>query len=232
MLKKIKLYGQLATKYGQEFAVDVLSPAEAVRALLLQLPGFEQDVRAGEFICIRGDFDEGEACDEELIHLRFGSVAEFHLIPAAVGHAKGSIGKILMGVVLIAAVMIPGMQVLGFGAFSALTSGTYTAATLGAMWTAVGTLGHLLIGVGALMIIGGVSQMLAPTPSTSSSSASQSYIFNGAVNTSQDGTSCPLVFGRLIVGSVVASAGITSERISASDIPTVPEGDMVLASVP
>lgn len=232
MLKTIKLYGNLAEKYGDEFRLDVQTPAEAVRALIVQLRGFEQDIRAGEFLCLRGSYDDGQFCDEELLHLRFGQTTdEFHLIPAVVGHAKSPIGKVLIGVLLIAAVMIPGMQMLGFGAMSALTSGTFTAATIGAAIHATGTLGMFLVGIGGLMILQGVAQMLSPTPSGGNSSTSPSYSFNGAVNTSQEGSACPLVFGRLICGSVIASAGITSERLGATGEDLSSQGDMVLATI-
>src|SRR5690606_39345117 len=41
MLKKIKLYGILAKKFGKEFRLDVESTREAMRALCVQIPGFE-----------------------------------------------------------------------------------------------------------------------------------------------------------------------------------------------
>ena len=41
MLKTIKLYGILAKKFGKEFHLAVDNTREAMRALCLQVPGFE-----------------------------------------------------------------------------------------------------------------------------------------------------------------------------------------------
>ncbi|WP_254811130.1 hypothetical protein [Xanthomonas campestris] len=37
----VRLYGVLRAKFGKEFRLAVASPAEAIRALSLQLPGFQ-----------------------------------------------------------------------------------------------------------------------------------------------------------------------------------------------
>lgn len=42
MLKTIKLYGVLGQKFGREFKLDVLNTREAMRALAVQVEGFEQ----------------------------------------------------------------------------------------------------------------------------------------------------------------------------------------------
>jgi len=39
-LRTIRLYGPLGTRFGREFRLAVDSPAEAVRALCVLLPGF------------------------------------------------------------------------------------------------------------------------------------------------------------------------------------------------
>ncbi|MDP9528487.1 tail assembly protein [Pseudomonas protegens] len=68
---------------------------------------------------------------------------------------------------------------------------------------------------GASMAIGGVVQMLSPQPKGLSTQDGPnnrpSYSFNGAVNTSVQGNPVPLLYGRMIVGSAVISAGIYSE---------------------
>ena len=42
MLKTVKLYGILAKKFGKEFRLDVENTREAMRALSVQVPGFEK----------------------------------------------------------------------------------------------------------------------------------------------------------------------------------------------
>ncbi len=64
---------------------------------------------------------------------------------------------------------------------------------------------------GLALIIGGISQLLfkPPTPSIGSSAdKTDSYTFNGAVNTSQQGGIVAVGYGRLRVGSMVISSNV------------------------
>lgn len=81
---------------------------------------------------------------------------------------------------------------------------------------------QFLAPIGIAMVIGGVTQMLSPMPSTldssnksdeSSQGVDPSYVFNGAVNTTAQGHPVPIGYGRMIVGSAVISAGIVTEEI-------------------
>lgn len=68
---------------------------------------------------------------------------------------------------------------------------------------------------GIAMVAGGVIQMLSPQAkglgTQDTPNNRPSYSFNGAVNTSVQGNPVPLLYGRMIVGSAVISAGIYSE---------------------
>jgi predicted phage tail protein len=193
MIRRIILHGQLAEQFGDEFTLDVLTPAEAVRALCVQLKDFANVVREGTYRCIRGGFEDGVECDEALLHLRFGSLRDFHIVPVAGGAKSGGIAKIILGVVLIAASFIPGVA-------------AFTIPVLGS------NLGSMLFGVGAMMALGGISQLISPTPNNNPTT----FLFNGPVNTGQSGVVCPIVFGRVRAGSVTVSAGIIAEQIGNS----------------
>jgi len=69
------------------------------------------------------------------------------------------------------------------------------------------------LGIG--LTIGGAMQMLSPQAkglgTQDSPNNRPSYSFNGPVNTSVQGNPVPLLYGRMIVGSAVISAGIYSE---------------------
>lgn len=69
------------------------------------------------------------------------------------------------------------------------------------------------IGMGLMM--GGVAQMLAPTPKGLSTKDSPengaSYNFNGPVNVTAQGNPVPLFYGEMFVGSATISAGLMSE---------------------
>jgi predicted phage tail protein len=78
-----------------------------------------------------------------------------------------------------------------------------------------GVWGKYLIDLGVGMIVGGVVQLLTPMPkgpkNTDSPENKPSYVFTGAVNTQAQGNPVPLLYGRMIVGSAVISAGINAE---------------------
>ncbi|MNJ19113.1 Bacteriophage lambda tail assembly protein I [compost metagenome] len=82
-------------------------------------------------------------------------------------------------------------------------------------------LGPVAFSIGLSMTIGGVAQMLTPTPKTSSQQEQAStenkpsYLFNGAFNSTQQGLPVPVVYGKMLVGSSVVSVGTWAEAIPA-----------------
>ncbi|MDC7814434.1 tail assembly protein [Pseudomonas sp. BLCC-B112] len=86
---------------------------------------------------------------------------------------------------------------------------------VGAVLVVVGLVYQPLLPVGLAMLAGGVIQMLSPQAkglgTQDAPNNRPSYSFNGAVNTSVQGNPVPLLYGRMIVGSSVISAGIYSE---------------------
>jgi predicted phage tail protein len=73
------------------------------------------------------------------------------------------------------------------------------------------------------LILGGVVKALTPSQKGGSGSNAQnepSYHFNGPSNTSTQGSAVPVVYGRMIVGSMVISQGMSSEEyVNASTTP-------------
>ena len=235
-MKTVHLHGALAEQYGTGFELSVVTPAEAIRALFSQLKGFEADIREGSWICVRGDEISGYDCDLDMLHLHFGKVKDFHIIPAAIGRKSGGIGKIIMGVLLIAAVVFTaGIALGGIGAFGAVSStfGLGTALSAG-FWGAslfgVNLATAALVG-GGLMILGGAAQAIATVPGADYNSREEAdkrpgYLFNGPINTSEQGGPVPIVVGRIRAGSVVVSAGISTERLAViSDVIDPPPPD-------
>lgn len=86
---------------------------------------------------------------------------------------------------------------------------------VGAVLVVVGLVYSPLLPAGIAMLAGGVIQMLSPQAkglgTQDTPNNRPSYSFNGAVNTSVQGNPVPLLYGRMIVGSAVISAGIYSE---------------------
>lgn len=224
MLRTVHLHGELGDKYGKEFTLAVDTPGEAVRALITQLRGLEADIRKGEFVCVRGALDSGLECEEPHLYLTFGGLKDFHIMPAAGGRGEGG-GKILLGIALIAATVFTAGAALGaigigigtgIGSFGIMgfAGAAFGMATIGGV-----SLGAMALVGGGLLIAAGAAQSLAAIPDAGDYGARNEvdqrpgYLFNGAVNTGEQGGACPLVFGRIMAGSVVVSAGIATERL-------------------
>lgn len=207
MLRKIRVYGRLAKFLGQRvFEADVASAAEAVRFLVVNFPQLEKHMADQHYRVSVGKYD---LMPDEL-HDPAGQ-QEIKIVPVLVG-AGGGTGKILAGIGLIAlSFLLPGAG--AFGTFSVFGQ----AATAGGILTGIGTAASL---VGASLILGGVSQLLTPTPKINQPGTPQdnndprkSYSFSGIQNTSRQGTPVPIVYGETLVGSVTISAGIDTVEV-------------------
>ena len=191
-MKTIHLHGELS-RFGSSFDLDVQSPAEAIRALSVQLPEFRKTIADGEWHVVKGDMNEGTDLSDIELAMAVGKVSDIHIIPAAAG-SGGKFGQIVLGAVLVGA---------------AFMTGGASMAAWGAGAKAMGALG-------AGLVVGGVAQMLIKPPNTDfagreSPDQRPSFLFDGPVNTSTQGLPVPLIYGEVKTGSVVISAGMTAE---------------------
>jgi predicted phage tail protein len=69
-----------------------------------------------------------------------------------------------------------------------------------------------LISIGANLIVGGITELLAPGPETEDAD-DPSYLFNGPVNNIRQGLPVPVLYGELIVGGGAISAYYSSAPI-------------------
>lgn len=207
MQRVIHLHGRLA-RHGERFSLDVASPAEAVRAIGCQVKGFYADVREGAYRVIRGDLKTGLAIGEDELALGFGRTADLHIVPVPEGGKSGGLGKIILGVVMIGAA-------IAFAPAGAGLLGANLAASTGVLGLSFGNVAAF----GLSMALAGVSQMLTPVQEVESYTAQEapdqrpSHIFNGAVNNAEQGSTIPIVYGRFMAGTVVASAALEIGRI-------------------
>lgn len=77
-----------------------------------------------------------------------------------------------------------------------------------------------LIDVGISLIVGGITELLAPGPETEQSENDPSYLFNGPVNNISQGLPIPVLYGQLIIGGGAISAFY-------SNSPVILRGDIV-----
>lgn len=185
--RNVRIYGALGTKFGRLFRLAVSSPAEAIRALCAQIPGFERELMSSKdrgvgYAVFVGKRNIGE----DQLNWK-GGVEDIRIAPMLMGAKKGGIFQIIVGVVLV----IVGMVATAWG---------------------FGAIGVPLTNMGYAMIIGGVIQLLMPSPKgpgdLDKPENRPNYAFNGPINTQAQGNPVPVLYGELIVGSAVISAQI------------------------
>ena len=201
MLSKIKLHGKLAKFIGhKEFDVKVNSVAQAVSFLIHNFPEAETYMNPQYYmIQVGNDF-----IDKDEIHYPIGK-QEINFIPVIAG--RGNIGKIILGGALIA--MSFGVGGL-FATPLSFSAGGFAAAGLGA---------KAAFGIGAGLLLSGVSGMLFPIPDQQQFASEEdpriSFSFGGVQNTSRAGTPVPIVYGEILTGSVVISAAVDTNQVEA-----------------
>ena len=201
MLRKVKLYGELAKFVGhKEFEVQVDTVSKAVSFLVHNFPGIESHMSPKYYQVKVGSYE----IDENEIGYPVGK-EDIHFIPVISGAGRG-LGRVLLGAALIGLAFALPVKVplaplkFGFGGF---TGGTALAATLG--------------NLGAYLVLSGVSEMLFPLPEPQKFNSEEdpqlSFSFSGVQNTSRAGTPVPIVYGEIITGSVVISAAIDTNQV-------------------
>jgi predicted phage tail protein len=187
--------------FGEIHRFNISSPAEAVRALCANFPKFRSYLLGSHLkqIGFQVLVDDVAIDQPELAH-PFSRTIEF--VPIIIG-ADSAGTKTLIGAVLIAAAVVIGV---GSGG-------------------AAGTVAGVLLNVGVGFIAGGILQAMTPVPHSADapqedSRNTPSYVFSGPVNTTAQRQPIPVGYGRMIVGSAVISAGISTEDITASTLIT------------
>jgi len=204
MLRKIKLYGELANFVGhKEFEVKVESLSQAVSFLVNNFAGIEAYMNPKYYQVKVGNY----SIDEKEIHHPIGQ-EDIHFIPVIQGAGRG-LGKILLGGALIALSFGVGGLFANPLAFGAKGFG-FASAGLGA---------KAAFGIGAGLLLSGVSDMLFPVPKLPDFNSEQdpriSFNFSGTQQTTRAGTPVPLVYGEIFTGSVVISGAIDTEQVRA-----------------
>ena len=205
MLRKVKLYGELADFVGhKELEAGINSTADAIRFLITNFPKLEAHMNERYYKVLVNDYE----ITEKEIQNPTGK-SDINIVPVISG-AGGNVGKVLLGAALIGTAFMTG-GVTG-GAF-------FKAATVEGSFAAAGFLTKAAVTIGGALVLQGVSDMLFPTPKMPEFSNEEdpriSFSFSGIQNTSRAGTSHPIVYGEIVTGSVVISAGIDTNQVTA-----------------
>lgn len=195
----IRLLGEAGRRFGRRFQLAVKTPAEAVRALCVQMPELRQYmVGSGDNgIMWRVVTDRAEGLNEDQLLWPMSK----RLVLAPIPAGRGATGQILAGVALVAfSLLLPGIG----------------AAIGGATMTKIGLFGGALI-------FGGIAQLLTPTPKMptvdavgggattgrSESDQLKSFTFDKSNANTKQGEVVPVLYGERIVGSLpVLSFGL------------------------
>lgn len=190
MLKTIKLYGILAKRFGKEFRLDVENTREAMRALCVQIPGFEHFMlHAHEQGLEFAVFQDNQNIGESEIDMSTNAKV-IKVVPKVIGSGgDGGILQTIFGAVLIVAGIVVNAATLGGGT----------------------PIGVALIGAGIGMMVGGIAMMLMPKTETTQDENQDGNKankgFGGAVTTVAQGNPVPVLYGQREVGGFIASAG-------------------------
>ena len=201
MLRTVRLYGELAEFVGhKELDAVITSTADAMRFLVSNFSGLEAHMADRYYQVLVDDYEIGE----EDIHNPIGQ-SDISIVPVITG-AGGNTGRFLLGAVLLGGAIFSGG---GFGALK----------LFGGEGLKLGVFGNFAANLGTGLLLQGVSNMLFPQPQPKDFSNEQdpriSFSFSGVQNTSRAGTSHPICYGEIVTGSVVISAGIDTNQVSA-----------------
>lgn len=211
MLKEIRLYGHLGQKFGRVHKLAVQNIGEAMRALQANFSNFEKEVVEyipGYRVWI--GTEKVKNTNLEVLNMPFSEKEIIRISPAVMGSGgDDGIFSIILGVALIVATGPMGMGAWGMAAGTGAAAGSFAAIS-----------GGFLLNVGISLVMGGVSSLLSPkvdSDNTSNMAESPenrtSDIFSGPINTSAQGHPVPVGYGRLIIGSAVISAGLTTTNL-------------------
>ena len=199
MLKKIKVYGTLRKFLGQaEFEVDLNTPREAISFLVFNFKGIEKHMAEQIYTIQVGT----KVITEDLLNIN--TKDDIKIIPLV----HGNLFQILLGAgALFAKSAIPA-KILGSTLLSTVV--TTTLAT-----------------IGTSMVVDGVTSMLTPQQNNQSVASGQdsldpaalgsNYSFTGLTNISNAGVPVNLVYGEILVGSIVVSNGVDTVQVEGNN---------------
>ena len=178
MLKTIKLYGVLGKKFGKEFHLAVESTREAVKALSVQVPGFEQFMlTAHEQGLAFAVFQDDENISEEQIDFETGAKV-IKIVPKVIGAGGNGILQTILGAVMVVVGVI---------------TQQYWAVGMG--------IGMMVGGIAQMMM----PKMDEGDQNQDGNRANKG--FGGAVTTIAQGNPVPILYGQREVGGFIVNAG-------------------------
>jgi predicted phage tail protein len=196
-LIEVKLLGELGRRFGRSYSFVASSPKEIISALSHQIAGFKDYLcdaheKGIGFRLVDGDAD-GMAFEE-------ASMSCKQLIIAPIVTGGGTVGKILLGVALVALAFIP-----GFG----------TAVAAGAAKASFTLVGGLFFNLGVSLVLTGIASLLTPpVEQPKETERKDSFLFDRATELTTQGQPVPLLYGKFLAASpLIISSAITTQQV-------------------
>ncbi len=216
-MKVVKVYGALRDLLGQgrfEFVAE--TPAQAVRALLVNHPALQQWLIDSESrgIGFRVMVSKQKIHQGDLsgMFMPWSEQEVLSIAPVMVG-AGGSTTQILLGVAFIGLSFVTfGGGFLGGTGLGTSAQGLVQTATATGIYASAGSAALGVIGAG--LVLSGVAGIISPVPGPPREATRlESNSFSGIANTQRQGVPVPIAYGRVFVGSAVISAGLDVDQV-------------------
>jgi predicted phage tail protein len=208
-MKVVKVYGALRKYLGQcRFQFEADTPAQAIKALCVNFPGLDKWLLDSEQdgVSYRVSIGKEKITEDDLspLVMPWSEREVFSITPVIAGAGRtGAMIGIGIGII----------------ALSIITGGIASAGAALGGFMGIGTYGTIAVGIGVSLVLGGISQLISPTPTFSNmergkeAARLESFTFSGITNTVQQGLPVPIVYGRAYIGSAVISSGLDVDQL-------------------
>jgi predicted phage tail protein len=215
-MKVVKVYGALRKYLGQcRFQFEADTPAQAIKALCVNFPGLDKWLLDSEQdgVSYRVSIGKEKIAADDLspLVMPWSERQVFSITPVIAG--AGRTGAMIgIGLALVVGAIVLGPAVGGFLGLGLGLAGS-GAGIIG------GVAAGLIGGLGASLVLGGIAQLISPTPKFSNmergkeASRLESFTFSGITNTVQQGLPVPICYGRVYIGSAVISSGLDVDQL-------------------
>ena len=200
---EVKLLGELGKRFGRKHRFMAHSARDVFSALSNQLEGFKDyfcnaHEKGIGFKLIDGDPD-GMDYENVLMGCR-------RLIIAPIVSGGGALGRILIGVALIA---------LSFGVASIAAGAALAGSLSGFGLQALAFVTQAGLYAGIAMTVTGVAQLLTPTPSAAKETERKdSFLFDRASDLTVQGQPVPILYGKFLAASpLIISSALTTQQV-------------------
>jgi predicted phage tail protein len=209
-LVEVKLLGELGRKFGRKYSFMASSPKDIFSALCNQLQGFKEYMTNAHENGIGFRLVDEDPEGMDYVNMAMGCRK---LVIAPIVSGGGSIGRILIGVALVALAFVP---IAGQAAFAGYVTASAAAAAGTTAGFAAGS--SILFSLGASLILSGIASLLTPPVASPKSDAAKkdSFLFDRAAELTTQGNPVPILYGRFLAASpLIISSAITTQQVPA-----------------